>query len=122
MTYAKQEYQYSTYVFYNKKGERLSIFYNNREITAIPCSRKDIFRRKIGKLLYTTGVYNRVERVTISKDFSQREFINWCNTQYYRLYTEVIPTKALYVLETQVVTTYTLDSYFHKSIKIKYLK
>ena len=122
MTYAKQEYQYSTYVFYNKNGERLSMFYNNREITAIPCSVKDIFRRRIGKLLYTTGVYNRVERFTISKDFSQREFINWCDAQYYRLHTEVIPTKALYVLETQVVTTYKLDSYFHKSIKIKYLK
>lgn len=82
-----KKFDYVTYAFYNDKGERMSIFYKDGQIIAIPCSKKDQFCKKMAILMYETGIYNRYTEASIEKGITQRQFIAWCDANFKRLKT-----------------------------------
>lgn len=85
-------YNYKTYKFYTKKGERLSIYGiqngENIEIITIPCSKNDQFIKKTGDSLFksikeTPGTLTKHD-IKVIKGEDQRDFIRYCNSNFYK--------------------------------------
>lgn len=114
-----KKFDYVTYAFYNNKGERMSIFYKDGQIIAIPCSKKDQFCKKMAILMYETGIYNRYTEASVEKGITQRQFIAWCDANFKRLKTASIPYSGNIVDISIVGLTKLLLK--HKILKIKYV-
>ena len=83
---------HKTFSFYDKKGRRLSIFGevvdNKINITIIPCSKHDKFYKDKANILFNTiGAYKELHIIPIIDNKSMKSFINWCETNFYRLST-----------------------------------
>lgn len=81
-------FTYATYKFYDGKGRRLSIFCDEGQITVIPCSRNDVFNKKIAKELYSQGISGNIYNVQCA---NQNEFIDWCRKHYKQIKNIYIP-------------------------------
>lgn len=83
---------YSTFVFYDERGRRLSIFGedngdNTMDITVIPCALKDEFTKKIGRKMYEDGTWKGGEMHTIEfeEGFPRKSFMNFCRKNYFQV-------------------------------------
>ena len=90
-----------TYKFYLPTGERLAIFYENRTITVIPCSKNDQFSKKIAKNIFNEIGINRI--ITDKYNYFtfdimigyQKQFLEWCDINYKKLYFDFIKGKII---------------------------
>ena len=85
-----------TYKYYLPTGERLGIFYESGIVTVIPCSKKDQFSNKEAKFLYKDMISKDI--ILNYKQFeivigSQKEFLEWCNNHYKRMFYMFTPVK-----------------------------
>lgn len=102
---------YSTFQYYNDKRERLSIFAEPSVcedeseclvITAIPCSKKDSFSKKVGRKIFEDKSFKAevVEKMVIpvSDGKPKKTFIEFCRNRYKRTFdiTLEIPAKNFY--------------------------
>ena len=86
--------KFSTFKFYNKR-ERLGIFYfeHSNKIVIIKCSKHDQFSIKKSKdLLY--AVNSKKEEFNIDGKLTQREFMDWCEKKYQKMYSVDIDMNA----------------------------
>ena len=77
---------YITFQFYNKKGQRLTIYYNgNGKVTLIPCLRTDHFVKKVGKEMCsnTFNSLKSIENFNITF-YKQKDFLDWCRITYFK--------------------------------------
>jgi len=77
-----KQFKWNTYVFYDDRGRRLSLFANplenGTEVTVLACSKKDIFSKKEAKRRYSEGEGNVYSLST--NDF--RSFFDDCLSKY----------------------------------------
>lgn len=74
-----------TYKFYDDKGRRLAIFYENGIITVIPCSKKDHFSIKKAKELYE-GTCNSAIKYEVDGINKIDDLVDWCYQRYKKVY------------------------------------
>lgn len=79
--------EFATYAFYDNKGRRLAIFYDDRgTATIIPCSKKDQFSKKVARAFYEGEVLPpSAMLIGMTPNMTQREFINYCDHIFKRL-------------------------------------
>lgn len=87
-------YKWSNFSRYDRSGRRLSIFcdiLNKKEliITVIPCAKKDIFNKEIGKQLFYAN-FGVKYIVPIIEDKPIRTFMDWCKENYYKKFVKQI--------------------------------
>ncbi len=97
------ETTYRTYKFYDTTGRRLSIFgFQNEggcEIYVIPCDRRDTFSKKVAKDILASYMYEgvpfKVQQYHVGEITKQREFMAWCEEEFYKLFTDKLEIKGI---------------------------
>jgi hypothetical protein len=111
-----------TYKYYLPTGERLAIFYKNGIVTIIPCSKSDQFSKEKSKILYHFLCRSK-SADTLHLKFevqlnTQKEFLDWCNNNYKRMFAVFTPVKGR-IVKVEKIKRKKLNSY--STIKISYL-
>jgi hypothetical protein len=111
-----------TYKYYLPTGERLAIFYEPGTVTVIPCSKQDQFSKKEAKLLFQKIKSPAVASVKHIREFivlnNQKEFLEWCNNNYKRMFYVHTPVKGK-IVKVEKIKRKKLNNY--ETIKISYL-
>lgn len=82
----KEQQEFVTFRFYNSKGQRLTIYYNDNIVTVLPCNIKDQFSKQIGKSMCQyegANMYPTKEHFAITF-YKQKDFLDWCRVSYFK--------------------------------------
>lgn len=109
---------YSAFVFYNKNKQRLSIFAfeegDKLKITVIPCSKEDMFCKRIGRKLHAqiiedlklkneTDLTYETFEIPIEENKPKMTFLRWCNKNFYKLKNQTITFREQYLIKDGVL-------------------